>query len=69
MESTGVHWIPVFQTLEARGFDVLLANACEVKHPARPQNGLNDCTDGFSKFNSLGVPEHSYESWTDENSR
>ena len=24
MESTGVYWIPVFEILEARGFDVLL---------------------------------------------
>ena len=27
MESTGVYWIPVFEILEARGFEVRLGNA------------------------------------------
>ena len=27
MESTGVYWIPVFEILDARGFEVLLVNA------------------------------------------
>ena len=27
MEATGVYWIPVFQILEARGFEVKLVNA------------------------------------------
>ena len=27
MESTGVYWIPVYQILEARGFEVVLVNA------------------------------------------
>ena len=30
MESTGVYWIPVFQILEAHGFDVVLVNARHV---------------------------------------
>src|SRR3989442_8140243 len=32
MESTSVYWIPVFDILEARGFQVLLVNARDVKH-------------------------------------
>jgi transposase len=32
MESTGVYWIPVFEILEARGFEVLLVNARHVKN-------------------------------------
>jgi transposase len=32
MESTGVYWIPVFEVLEARGFEVLLVNARDVKN-------------------------------------
>src|SRR5258706_2897290 len=32
MESTGVYWIPVFEILEARGFEVLLVNARDVKN-------------------------------------
>ena len=32
MESTGVYWIPVFQVLESRGFEVKLVNAHYVKN-------------------------------------
>jgi hypothetical protein len=32
MESTGVYWIPVFEILEAHGFEVLLVNARDVKN-------------------------------------
>src|SRR5258708_5164744 len=32
MEATGVYWIPVFELLEARGFDVRLVNARHVKN-------------------------------------
>jgi len=32
MESTGVYWIPVFEILEARGFEALLVNARDVKN-------------------------------------
>jgi len=42
MESTGVYWIPVFEILEARGFEVLLVNAQHVKNadpePLRDEN-------------------------------
>ena len=31
MESTGIYWIPVFEILEADGFEVILVNAREVK--------------------------------------
>jgi len=32
MESTGVYWIPRYEVLERRGFEVLLVNAREVKN-------------------------------------
>jgi transposase len=32
MESTGVYWIPIFQILEARGFEVYLVNAQYIKN-------------------------------------
>jgi hypothetical protein len=32
MESTGVYWIPLYQYLESRGFEVLLVNAHHVKN-------------------------------------
>jgi transposase len=31
MEATGVYWIPVFQILERRGFQVILVNARQTK--------------------------------------
>ena len=31
MESTGVYWIPLFELLESRGFEVYLVNARHVK--------------------------------------
>lgn len=42
MESTGVYWIPVFEVLEARGFEVLLVNARNVKHVPGRKTDVND---------------------------
>jgi transposase len=42
MESTGVYWIPVFELLEARGFEVLLVNARDVKHVPGRKTDVND---------------------------
>src|SRR3989440_11045214 len=36
MESTGVYWIPIYEILEQRGFEVRVVNARDAKHvPAR----------------------------------
>ena len=32
MESTGVYWIPIFEILEQRGFEVMVVNARDAKH-------------------------------------
>lgn len=32
MEATGVSWIPIYEVLEARGFEVLLVNARHLKN-------------------------------------
>ncbi|HEX9875933.1 MAG TPA: transposase, partial [Gammaproteobacteria bacterium] len=32
MEATGVYWIPIFEILDARGFQVILVNARHVKN-------------------------------------
>jgi transposase len=42
MKSTGVYWIPVFEILEARGFEVLLVNARHVKHVPGRKTDVND---------------------------
>lgn len=32
MESTGVYWIPLYEILDKRGFEVILVNARDVKN-------------------------------------
>ena len=43
MESTGVYWIPLFEILEARGFNVFLANARHVKSVSGRKSDVLDC--------------------------
>jgi transposase len=44
MESTGVYWIPLFEVLEARGFEVLLVEPGQLSHcGARPKTDVLDC--------------------------
>lgn len=43
MESTGVYWIPIFQVLEAQGFDVFLVNAHHVKNVPGRKTDVEDC--------------------------
>ena len=43
MESTGVYWIPVFELLEARGFQVLLVDARHVKNVSGRKSDVLDC--------------------------
>jgi hypothetical protein len=42
MESTGVYWIPVFEILESRGFDVILVNARELKRVPGRKTDVKD---------------------------
>lgn len=43
MESTGVYWIPLFQILENRGFEVKLVNARHVKNVPGRKSDVQDC--------------------------
>jgi transposase len=43
MEATGVYWIPIFEILEARGFDVILVNARHVKNLPGRKSDVSDC--------------------------
>ncbi len=43
MESTGVYWIPLFQILETRGFEVCLVNARHVKNVLGRKSDVADC--------------------------
>jgi transposase len=42
MESTGVYWIPAFEILEQRGFEVILVNARDAKHVPGRKTDVSD---------------------------
>lgn len=43
MESTGVYWIPLYELLESRGFEVLLVDARRVKNVSGRKTDVLDC--------------------------
>jgi len=43
MESTGVYWIPVYEILEARGLQVYVVNARQIKHVPGRKSDVQDC--------------------------
>lgn len=43
MESTGVYWIPLFELLEAEGFEVILVDARHVKNVPGRKSDVRDC--------------------------
>jgi transposase len=43
MESTGVYWIPLYDVLEQRGFEVLLVNAQHVRNVPGRKSDVLDC--------------------------
>lgn len=42
MESTGVYWIPVFEILQQRGFEVIVVNARDAKHVPGRKTDVSD---------------------------
>jgi transposase len=43
MESTGVYWIPLFEILDSRGFNVHLVNARQLSHVPGRKTDMIDC--------------------------
>jgi len=44
LESTGVYWVPLFELLESRGFEVFLIEPSQARHcGARPKTDVADC--------------------------
>lgn len=43
MESTSVYWIPIYELLESRGFEVLLVNARQLSHVPGRKTDMQDC--------------------------
>jgi transposase len=59
MESTGVYWIPAFQVLERRGFDVRLINARHVKNVSGRKSDVMDCQ-WIQRLHSYGLLNASF---------
>lgn len=59
MESTGVYWIPVFQILEERGFEVCLVNAQHLKNVPGRKTDVCDCQ-WIQQVHSLGLLNASF---------
>ena len=43
MESTGIYWLPIYEMLEARGFEVYLVNAHHIKNVSGKKTDIEDC--------------------------
>lgn len=43
MESTGIYWIPLFEILEQKGFEVRLVNPRSIKHAPGRKSDVVDC--------------------------
>lgn len=55
MESTGVYWIPLFELLERRGFEVYLVDPRQTRHaPGRPKTDVLDCQ-WIQRLHSYGL--------------
>lgn len=59
MESTGVYWIPLFQILERRSFEVRLVNAHHVKNVPGRKTDVADCQ-WIQHLHSVGLLRGSF---------
>lgn len=59
MESTGVYWIPVFEILEAYGFEVYLVNARHIKNVPGRKSDVQDCQ-WVQRLHSCGLLSASF---------
>jgi transposase len=55
MESTGIYWVPLFELLERRGFEVYLVDPRQTRHvPGRPKTDVLDCQ-WIQRLHSYGL--------------
>lgn len=59
MESTGVYWIPIYEILEDRGFEVVLVNARHVKNVPGRKSDVADCQ-WIQELHSVGLLRGSF---------
>jgi transposase len=54
MESTGVYWIPLYEILEQRGFEVVLVKARDVHNVPGRKSDVRDC-EWLRQLHSVGL--------------
>jgi len=59
MEATGIYWIPLFEILEAEGFEVLLVNARHVKNVPGRKTDVSD-SEWLRDLHSVGLLRGSF---------
>src|SRR5215470_793486 len=59
MESTGVYWIPLYEILEQRGFEVVLVNARDVHNVRGRKSDVSDC-EWLQQLHSVGLLRASF---------
>jgi transposase len=59
MESTGVYWIPLYEILEERGFEVLLVNARHVQGVPGRKTDVQDC-EWIQQLHTFGLLRGSF---------
>ena len=59
MESTGVYWIPVFEILEQRGFEVMVVNARDAKHVPGRKTDVSDA-EWLQRLHEFGLLRPSF---------
>lgn len=59
MESTGVYWIPLYELLEERGFEVLLVNAAHARNVPGRKSDVKDCQ-WLQDLHTLGLLRASF---------
>jgi transposase len=60
MESTGVYWIPVYEILDQRGFEVLLVNARDTKHVPGRKTDVSDAQ-WLQRLHAYGLIRGSFQ--------
>jgi len=60
MQSTGVYWIPLYEILEDRGFDVYLVNARHTKNLPGRKSDVQE-SQWLLKLHTYGLLNNSYQ--------
>ena len=58
-ESTGLHWVPLYEALEERGFEVKPVDACKVKNVSGRKSDVLDCQ-WLQQLESYGLLEGAF---------